>query len=59
MNIKILHMIEVPFMTGVDNYEFLIKQALGEEVSFPEFDIKHLEETYSIMRFFDFGSGKV
>lgn len=49
----------VPFMTGVDNYEFLIKQALDEKVSFPKFDKVHLEETYSIMRFFDFGSGKI
>lgn len=49
----------VPYMSGVDNYEYLIRQALGEKVDFPKFDKEYLENHYSIMRFFDFGKGKV
>ena len=49
----------VPFMTGVDNYEYLIRQALGETVRQPVFDRNYLETHYSIMRFFDFGKGTV
>lgn len=49
----------VPFMTGVDNYEYLIRQALGETVRQPFFDRNYLETHYSIMRFFDFGKGTV
>ena len=49
----------VPFMSGVDNYEYLIRQALGEKVDIPVFDKEYLENHYSIMRFFDFGKGKI
>lgn len=49
----------VPFMSGLDNYEFLIRQALGEKVEMPVFDKAYLENHYSIMRFFDFGVGIV
>lgn len=49
----------VPFMCGVDNYEYLILQALGESIEQPIFDINYLKNHYCIMRFFDFGNGKV
>ena len=49
----------VPYMSGVDNYEYLIRQALGEPVKQPVFDKNYLENHFSIMRFFDFGKGKV
>ena len=49
----------VPFMSGIDNYEYLIRQALGEAVKQPVFDKNYLGNHYSIMRFFDFGKGKV
>ena len=49
----------VPFMSGIDNYEYLIRQALDEDVSLPRFNQKQLETTFSIMRFFDFGKGKI
>lgn len=50
----------VPFMSGVDNYEYLIKSALGEPVD--EEPLTHLklpENRYVIMRFFDFGNGRI
>lgn len=50
----------VPFMSGIDNYEYLIKSALGEKVD--EQPLKELclsEERCVIMRFFDFGEGIV
>lgn len=50
----------VPFISGVDNYEYLIKSALGEEID--DEPLKSLElpqSNYVIMRFFDFGVGKV
>lgn len=50
----------VPFMSGVDNYYFLINQALGNPVD--ESILTNLElprEKCVIMRFFDFGEGKV
>lgn len=50
----------VPFMSGIDNYEYLIKEALGERVD--EDNVRqHLfsDEKYVIMRFFDFGEGVV
>ena len=50
----------VPFMSGIDNYEYLIKEALGETVD--EEKVKNhvfSEERYVIMRFFDFGEGVV
>lgn len=49
----------VPYMSGVDNYEYLIRQALGEKVEMPVFDKEYLENHFSIMRFFDFGKGTV
>lgn len=50
----------VPFMSGIDNYEYLIKEALGEPVD--EDAVKNnvfSEKKYVIMRFFDFGEGIV
>lgn len=50
----------VPFMSGVDNYDYLIRQALGETVD--EEKLKNLrlpKDNCVIMRFFDFGAGKV
>ena len=50
----------VPFMSGIDNYEYLIKEALGEAVD--EERVKNhvfSEKRYVIMRFFDFGEGVV
>ena len=49
----------VPYMAGIDNYEYLIKQALGEDVKEPVFDNDYLKNHFSIMRFFDFGTGTV
>lgn len=50
----------VPFMSGIDNYDYLIKQALGEEVD-EEAVKNHVfsEDKYVVMRFFDFGEGVV
>ncbi len=48
----------VPFMSGIDNYDYLIREALGEPVD--EEKLKtHIfsEEKYVVMRFFDFGEG--
>lgn len=50
----------VPFMSGIDNYEYLIKEALGEAVD--EGLLKNYvfsREKYVVMRFFDFGEGIV
>lgn len=50
----------VPFMTGIDNYEYLIKEAIGENVD--EEPLKKMDlskERCVIMRFFDFGEGVV
>jgi carbamoyl-phosphate synthase large subunit len=48
----------VPYMSGVDNYEYLIKQALGEEVNSEALDNLQLpKEKCVVMRFFDFGEG--
>lgn len=50
----------VPFMSGVDNYEYLIKEALGESVDEDYVKNKKFsEERYVVMRFFDFGEGTV
>ena len=50
----------VPFMSEIDNYEYLIKEALGEEVdeSFVANKVFN-KDKYVIMRFFDFDEGKV
>lgn len=50
----------VPYMSGVDNYEYLINEALGNEVD--EEPLKKLslpKERCVVMRFFDFGEGIV
>ncbi|WP_026507070.1 ATP-grasp domain-containing protein [Butyrivibrio sp. MC2013] len=50
----------VPFMSGVDNYEYYIKSVLGEPVD--ETPLKNLvlpRDRAVIMRFFDFGEGIV
>lgn len=50
----------VPFMSEVDNYEYLIKEALGETVD--ETFVKNKvfsTDKYVVMRFFDFGAGTV
>lgn len=50
----------VPFMSEIDNYDYYIRCALGEEI-----DISSLinrspsKQKCAIMRFFDFGAGKV
>lgn len=50
----------VPFMSGVDNYEYLIKEALGEPVDEAAVKNKvYSEKNYVVMRFFDFGEGVV
>ena len=50
----------VPFMSGIDHYEYLIKEALGDEAD--ETDVKNCifnTDRYAVMRFFDFGEGIV
>lgn len=50
----------VPFMSGIDNYEYLIKEALGEDVD--EENVKKKifsKDKYVVMRFFDFEEGIV
>lgn len=50
----------VPFMSGIDNYSYLIKEALGEKVN--EENVKKNvfdPNKYVVMRFFDFGEGIV
>lgn len=50
----------VPFMSGVDNYEYLIKQALGEKVDYDYISKHKMPKNHCvIMRFFDFGEGIV
>lgn len=50
----------VPFMSGIDNYEYLIKEALGETVDEDFVRNKVFsKDKYVIMRFFDFGEGIV
>ena len=47
-------------MSGVDNYEYLIKEALGQSVDQKALDQLHLpEQRCVVMRFFDFGEGIV
>ncbi|MBR7000829.1 MAG: ATP-grasp domain-containing protein [Lachnospiraceae bacterium] len=49
-----------PYMSGIDNYEYLIKEALGETVD--EEKVKNhvfSESRYVVMRFFDFGEGEI
>ena len=48
----------VPFMSGIDNYDYLIREALGQSVD--EDKLKNhvfSESRYVVMRFFDFGEG--
>lgn len=50
----------VPFMSEIDNYEYLIKEALGEPVDEKPLKNKIFpKDKYVIMRFFDFGEGTV
>lgn len=50
----------VPFISDVDNYAYLIHEALGESVNDDELKkIKFSRDKYVIMRFFDFGEGVV
>lgn len=50
----------VPFMSDVDNYEYYIKEALGEPVDEDYVRTKVFNDRrYTIMRFFDFGEGIV
>lgn len=50
----------VPFMSGIDNYEYLIKESLGETVDEKLVSDKVFsEKKYVVMRFFDFGEGVV
>lgn len=50
----------VPFMSGIDTYDYLIKSALGEEVNEQRLaNIDFSSNRNVIMRFFDFGEGKV
>lgn len=50
----------VPFMSEVDNYEYLIKEALGESVDEEYVRDKTFDSRkYVIMHFFDFGEGIV
>lgn len=48
----------VPFMSGVDNYFYLIQQALGIDINLPD-NMCIDKNKCVIMRFFDFGEGKV
>lgn len=50
----------VPFMSGIDNYEYLINEALGIKVDDYKLKTHHFsEKKYVIMRFFDFEEGIV
>lgn len=50
----------VPFMSGVDNYDYLIKAALGETLDEKKLiELKLPEKRCVIMRFFDFGEGRL
>lgn len=50
----------VPFMSGIDNYDYLIRMALNQSVDdTPLKQLKLPESKSVIMRFFDFGVGKV
>lgn len=50
----------VPFMSGIDNYRYLIKSALGEDVDANELiNLKLPQNKCVIMQFFDFGEGVV
>lgn len=50
----------VPFMSEVDNYDYLIKEALGETVDEEVLKRKVFSvDKYVIMHFFDFGEGVV
>lgn len=47
-------------MSGIDNYNFLIREALNEKVESKEIENMDFPmNRYVIMRFFDFGEGKI
>ncbi len=50
----------VPAMSGVDNYEFLIRSALGQPLDTAVLEQASKDRNRAVaMRFFDFGAGKV
>lgn len=50
----------VPFMSGIQNYEYLIHEALGEPLDLDALDERVLSpDKYVVMRFFDFGYGTI
>lgn len=50
----------VPYMSGIDNYRYLIRQSLGEVVDeVPLMNMQPSKEKCVVMRFFDFGEGIV
>lgn len=50
----------VPFISGIDNYEYLINSYLGENVDTEELEkLSYPNNKFVIMRFFDFEEGKV
>ena len=50
----------VPYMSDVDNYEYLIKEALGEQVDENRVqNQKFSVDKFVVMKFFDFGEGVV
>lgn len=49
----------VPFMSEVDNYEYLIRSALGEKIEVDPQEWELPKNKCVIMRFFDFGEGTV
>lgn len=50
----------VPFMSDIDNYEYLINEALGLTVEEDTVRLHEFSKTkYVVMRFFDFGEGIV
>lgn len=49
----------VPLMSGVDNYEILIRQTLGEKVNQSFIPDKSYRKRKAVLEFFDFPEGKV
>ena len=50
----------VPFMSGIDNYDILIEESLGEYIDEKKIMCQRFPiDRYVIMRFFDFGTGRV
>lgn len=50
----------VPFMSGIDNYEYLINESLGIDVNEDKVKYNKLcSNKFVIMQFFDFGEGRI